>query len=185
MRTLIYGMQSSGASLFCYWLGQQSDCISIIDLYFDQIAPPIDYTNVIVKCVVTKNITLEEHIDSFKPDKIILFVRNPIQNYLSLSEKKYSNWGGTINEKFSILDQTKKFDIMVKYEDFIMQKNLGIGKNEYYEFKKSLNTIVNYNCINNDWCRENYKKTWSIGNIHANNLSVLNLNLCPVLSQTY
>jgi len=56
MKTLIYGMQSSGASLFAYWLSQQNQCLSIIDLYHDQLAPSLDHDNVVLKCVVTKNI---------------------------------------------------------------------------------------------------------------------------------
>ncbi len=176
MKTIIYGMQSSGASLFCYWLSQQDNCIGITDLYYDQVSPDINHENVVLKCVVTKNISFDRHIESFKPDRKILFIRNPIENYLSLSEKIYSDFGGSIDDKFKILEKhldTKNFDYIIKYEDFIMKKT-ELGDNSYYNFKKTTTEVVQYNNLNNNWCQTNYKKKWGIGNIHANRLNIIN-----------
>lgn len=188
MRTLIYAMQSSGASLFSYWLSQQESCLGVVDLYFDQISPSLEHDNIVLKCVATKEFTLEDHKSAFKPDKVILFTRNPVANYLSLSEKQYCNWGGTIDQKFKIFDQcieNEKFDLLVKYEDFIMKKSLGVGDPSFYSFNKTITDVIQYNSINNDWCRLNYKKKWGIGNIHANNLNSMNIDDFPNLKRMY
>ena len=39
MRILVYGMQSSGASLFTYFLAQRPDTIAVIDLWDGVVAP--------------------------------------------------------------------------------------------------------------------------------------------------
>lgn len=187
MKTLIYAMQSSGASLFAYWLAQQPKCIGIIDLYNSQVAPAIDHENVIIKCTISKHIKIDEHKQNFKPDKTILFIRNPIENHLSLSEKHYCLEGGSIEEKFAILEQnisSNKFDMIIKYEDFIM-KNIQIGDPSYYNFERTLNEIKSYNEINSEWCKHNHKKKWGYGNIHANNLKIINCIQFPDLYQFY
>jgi hypothetical protein len=193
MKTLIYGMQSSGASLFAYWLAQQDNCIGVIDLHFDEVAPPIEFENVILKCVPSKDVSLERHIDSFRPDKVIFFVRNPIENYLSLSEKVYSNHGGSIEYKLSIMDShvnCTKHDGLVRYEDFIVGRvPQDIGHPSYYEFRKSLSDIKHFNFLHSPWCKDNFKIKWGIGNIHENgrNLSILNnfCQTCPNLFNLY
>jgi hypothetical protein len=180
MKTLIYGMQSSGASLFTYWLSQQENSLSVIDLYYNQLMPRLDHDDVVVKCVVSKEFSIENQVNSFKPDRVILFVRNPVENYLSLSEKVYANYGGLIKEKFAIMDSCigqKKYDIIVRYEDFIMGRVPdGIGSMSYFNFNRTLDDIKKYNFIHSEWCRFNFRKKWGIGNIHANSSSLLILN---------
>jgi len=189
MKTLIYGLQSSGASLFSYWLSQQENCIGVIDLYFNQVSPFIDHDNVVLKCCITKDIPLEFHVESFKPDQIILFIRNPITNHLSLSEKSYSNSGGSIEDKLSLLEtyfSQKKFDTVIKYEDFISKRLPShVGCPSYFQFKKTIENVKEYNFLKSDWCRTKYKKGWGIGNIHINDLNVLNCKLHPNLSEIY
>jgi hypothetical protein len=177
MKTLVYTIQNSGGSLFTYWLAQQENCISIIDLYYSEVAPFIDYENVLIKCVVNKNISIQDHIARFKPDKTILFIRNPIQVYLNLSEKSYCDFGGSPLEKLEILNKVCtdfQFDSIIKFEDFIAKK---IGNTSYYSFRKSIQDIIDFNCSKNLWCQEYYQKKWSIGNIHLNQLDVFNFNL--------
>jgi len=178
MKTLIYSMQNSGASLFAYWLAQKENSICVLDLYPDFLAPHINNKNAILKCVVTNKFKLEEHIDSFKPDKIIFFIRNPIENHLRLYEKIYASYGGSIEEKTSILNsivEQKKYDELIKYEDFIYKRIPDhIGPRTNYNFEKSLDKIKEYNFKNNQWCRDNYRKQWGIGNIHVRKLKILN-----------
>ena len=171
MRTLIYGMQSSGASLFCYWMAQKRGCVAVIDLYHDQVAPHIDHPDVVLKCVATKGIGIDRHIDSFRPDRVILFCRNPVENCLSLSEKVYANFGGTVDEKLGVMDGvvgSGRFKTVVRYEDFIMGRvpeDLGSVGN--YEFDRTIDEVKGYNFDSSNWCRENYKKRWGTGNIHG------------------
>jgi len=190
MKTLVYGMQSSGASLFTYWLAQQRDCLGVIDLYYNQLAPPIEHDNVVVKCVASKEFTIEDHMASFKPDRVILFVRNPVENYLSLSEKTYAKYGGSIEEKLSIVDSClahSKYDVLVRYEDFILRRvPEGVGQSSYFDFSRTLDEVKQYNFSHSDWCKDNYKKKWGIGNIHASQNSLLVLQqVYPNLSKIY
>lgn len=186
MKTLIYSMQNSGASLYAYWLAQEPNTVAVLDLYFDQIAPAIDYENVILKCVVNKDIPLENHLDSFQPDRLILFVRNTVENYLRLYEKRYGDWGGTVDEKMAVLNHYigfMNFDEVVKYEDFLAKK---LGHFEYYKFPRSLCEVVDFNKQNSEWCNVNYRKNWGTGNIHANRLDILNCyDNFPNLSKLY
>ena len=171
MRTLIYGMQSSGASLFCYWMAQQSGSVAVIDLYHDQVAPRIDHPDVVLKCVVTRSIGIDAHLESFAPDRVIIFCRNPVENCLSLSEKVYANFGGSIDEKMGVLDailRSGRFRNVVRYEDFIMGRfpeDLGSASN--YEFARTIDEVKSYNFENSEWCKQNYKKRWGTGNIHG------------------
>jgi hypothetical protein len=192
MKTLVYAMQSSGASLFSYWLAQKNNCLSVIDLYYNQIAPQLDHDNVVVKCVVTKEFSLEDHIASFKPDNLVFFIRNPIENYLSLSEKIYASFGGSIEEKLAILDSRLlqgKYDFLVRYEDFILERvPSGLGCASYFDFKRTLDEVKDYNFFHSSWCKNNYKKKWGVGNIHAsqNSLSILKKHRdYPNLSKIY
>jgi len=180
MKILIYGLQSSGASLFTFWLSQQLKYIGIIDIYFNVLAPNINCENVVAKCTINELFKFEEHVDSFKPDKKILFVRNPFENYLSLKEKIYSGFGGEIDKKFKLNDfyiENKKnyFDYVITYEDFLMKKiNFELKDFGDYNFPRSINSLIDFNNKNNLWCKENYKKLWGTGNIHMNQLSLLN-----------
>lgn len=171
MRTLVYGMQSSGASVFTYWLAQQQTGVAVIDLYFDQLAPFIEHENVILKCTATKAHSLQSQIDAFKPDKVILFVRNAVENFLSLSQKMYAETGGTVMEKMELFNQViaeKKYDQLVRYEDFIARKvDPKLGDESNYLFRKTIDEIKQYNFHNSPWCRDNYKIKWGTGNIHA------------------
>lgn len=180
MKILIYSLQSSGASLFTFWLAQQLKYIGIIDLYFNVLAPKINYENVIIKCTINELFKFEDHVESFKPDKKILFLRNPFENYLSLKEKIYCNFGGDINKKFELNDFYIKnkndfFDCVITYEDFIAKKIKCEFKNfGDYNFTRSINSLVDFNNQNSLWCKNNYKKSWGLGNIHMNQLYVIN-----------
>src|SRR5690349_15288916 len=116
MRILVYGMQSSGASLFTYFLAQRPDTIAVIDLWDGVVAPDFQdvQKDVIVKCVVAPVTPLEGHLVSFKPDVKILFVRSKQSNEESLSLKSYRNDGGKMEEKFAELqtriEQPSGFD---------------------------------------------------------------------------
>lgn len=135
MKVLTYGMQSSGASLFTYFLGQNPDSVVIIDLFNKNIAPKIrqDLENdVYMKTVITNAFSFEEHCYLFEPDKTILFVRNPFDNYVSLLNKSWKDERGSIDEKFKILNNyyknNEKFDTVIYYEDLINDVSAVVDK---------------------------------------------------------
>lgn len=178
MRTLVYGMQSSGASLFAFFLSQKSECVGIIDLWDGVVAPRLEDTeaDVVLKCVVTSEVPLDAHLASFRPDRKILFVREKESNTDSLSHKRYRDHGGKMSEKFSrlerYLDQPEIFDCVVRFEDFLHDSAKvldildGLAEPSFYDFARSKHEMLNFNRSHSAWCRQYYRRRWDFGNIH-------------------
>jgi hypothetical protein len=195
-------MQSSGASLYAFYLSQGDRTIGIVDLNNHRLAPFVETSlDVVIKCVVTTRWTLEQHISSFKPDKTVLFLRDPYDVYRSLSNKVYANKSGSIQDKFRVLENTflgkDKFDEVVYFEDFVAQ-------NKGYNFHRSPEEVRTFNNSNSDWCRENPAKSgpeggWGFGKLKPGCVrdttvddsrrdEVISATIeawCPLLSQNY
>lgn len=124
MRLLIYAMMSSGATSFSLFLAQRPDCLALVDVLNNYAAPRVTADkDMLVKVTMTTAYPLAVHIDRFRPDKIVLFLRDPRDNYLSLQTKNYRNHSGLMEEKFQLLDQVyavrDHFDAVIHYEDFV------------------------------------------------------------------
>ncbi len=124
MRLLIYGMQSSGATAFTLFLAQRDDCLALVDVPNNFAVPRVDTTlDMVAKVVVTTAYPLAVHMERFRPNRTILLLRDPRDNYASLRTKAYRNYSGLIDEKFLILDQLfaerERFDAVIEYEDFV------------------------------------------------------------------
>lgn len=192
MRTLIYGMQSSGASIFTYFMGQNKNSVVIVDLQSKNKAPYFGcIQDVVLKCVINHLYTWGHQVRSFKPHKTILFLRNPFDNFISLYDKKWRNESGPIVYKFRQLEkeflQRDKFDAVVNYEDFIScpEKNIqdlnnkGFIVNEsFLKFNRTLEDMMKFNhkiapkyCIST---KQYYQRgKFSIGRMHLNDDYVL------------
>jgi hypothetical protein len=180
-------MQSSGASLFAYFLSQKINSIGIIDLFNQCLAPPLaelDSQDIILKCTITEIFDIEQHIESFQPNIKILFIRDPIQNLLSLSRKTYKNDSGDMLKKIHKLNYyyanwRKKFDLLIDYEDFIHNTEnfrstlTNIINPCFFDFKRSIEEVIKYSCNNSEWCQYNYKKSWGIGGIDKDFIELL------------
>lgn len=123
MRLLVYGMQSSGATAFALFLAQRPDCLALVDILNNYAAPRVETAaDMVVKAVATTAYPLAVHVERFRPTKVVLLLRNPRDNYLSLRMKGYANHSGLIDEKFLLIDevfaQRERFDAVVHYEDF-------------------------------------------------------------------
>lgn len=128
MRVLLYGMQSSGASILAYTLAQKAGCVALVDLWNTFAAPRLkpEDQDVVVKAVVTTAYSLETHRRHFRPDVTLLVLRHPVDNYHSLCDKPYANENGLLDEKFALWEEVfrsgsaagKVFDDVVHYEDF-------------------------------------------------------------------
>lgn len=124
MRLLVHGMQSSGATAFTLFLAQRPDCLALVDVLNNYAAPRVETPmDMVVKTVVTTAYPLAVHAERFRPDRILLLLRDPRDNYQSLKSKHYRNHSGLIDEKFILLDQLfaerARFDAVVHYEDFV------------------------------------------------------------------
>lgn len=124
MRLLVHGMQSSGATTFTQMLAQRPDCLALVDITNRQLAPRVTSDlDFVAKVVVTTKHPLAAHVERFRPDKTVLLLRDPRDNYRSLMDKDYRDGSGTMDEKFALLDALfatrAQFDAVIEYEDFV------------------------------------------------------------------
>ncbi len=124
MRILIYGMQSSGATAFTLFLAQRPDCLALVDVLNNYAAPRVSTDmDMVMKVQMTTAYPLAVHMERFRPDRVVLLLRDPHDNYQSLRTKNYRNHSGLMEEKFLILDQVfaerDTFDAVIRYEDFV------------------------------------------------------------------
>jgi hypothetical protein len=124
MRVLLYGLQSSGASVLAYTFAQKRDSLAFVDIWNTYAAPerpPAD-RDIVAKVVATTAFSLEAHRRRFRPDATVLVLRHPCDTYESLFGKSYANDNGLIDEKFSLLESVfragAEFDDILHYEDF-------------------------------------------------------------------
>ncbi len=123
MKVLLYGMQSSGASIMAYTFAQLPGSLAFIDIWNMFGAPELTTDrDCVAKVVVTTTFSLVTHQRRFRPDITILVLRHPIDNYYSLCGKDYANDSGLIDEKFAQLEEVFRmgvgFDHVLYYEDF-------------------------------------------------------------------
>ncbi len=124
MKLLVHGMQSSGASSFTMFLAQRPEALAMVDTLNNfaapQVSTPFDF---VVKVVITTAYPLAVHVDRFHPDRTILFLRDPRDNYVSLRSKNYRNYSGLMREKFRLLEEIfaerSRYDAVIHYEDFV------------------------------------------------------------------
>jgi hypothetical protein len=214
MRVLLYGMQSSGASLVTYFLGQQRGSIALVDVWARHLAPPLaadPSRSVYAKCVITTEFSFEDHRASFRPDVTVLVLREPAQNYRSLAVKDYVSEGGALDEKFRKLEgefvRRTRFDLTIAYEEFVAfpervveaLRSAGIPADlDHLRFRRSVNRIRRANFAHDPWCREHFGFGWGFGNVQGTRLDPAKLHrpagemiaarveqLCPRLVEHY
>ena len=190
-KIFVYGLQSSGASLFTYFLAQKPDTLGIVDLNNHRLSPSLNSGyDTALKAVVTTTWSLQNHLDSFQPDRTILFVRNPYNNYYSLMHKTYANKSGAIDDKFRVFEtlfrNRDQFDQTIFYEDFIADAdktlhNLNLlgweSTKEHYRFPRPPQDIAQFNVEHCAWCRDNPAAEgpsggWGMGNIHSSSINL-------------
>ncbi|MFY8094297.1 MAG: hypothetical protein ACOVN0_12550 [Niveispirillum sp.] len=124
MRLLVQGMQSSGATAFAQVLAQRSGCLALVDVPNNYAAPRVTTRrDFVAKVVVTTAYPLAVHAERFRPDRLVLLLRDPRDNYASLRTKPYRHHSGLMDEKFRLLDQLfaerHRFDAIIHYEDLV------------------------------------------------------------------
>jgi hypothetical protein len=149
-------MQSSGATAFTLFLAQRTDCLALVDVPNNFAAPRVDTTlDMVTKVVITTAYPLAVHIERFRPDRVVLLMRDPRDNYASLRSKSYRNYSGLIDEKFLILDQIfaerARFDAVIEYEDFVARKPAvletvrALGwpvEDSFYDYRRRHNEVL-------------------------------------------
>ncbi len=181
MRVLLYGMQSSGASVLAFTLAQRPKSAAFVDIWNMFAAPDIEATDryTVAKVVVTTAFSLDAHRLRFRPDVTFLVLRHPVDTYDSLYGKSYANENGLIDEKFAIIEEVLRarsgFDQIVYYEDFAFRPRLlvdlaeGIGWKLGYDallFKRTLEDMQRENLARFPGIDERLK--YGAGNIQSN-----------------
>jgi hypothetical protein len=163
MKTLLVGMQSSGASFVTFCLAQAPRTIAVVDLWCDFVAPPLIQESarfdIILKATITANIPLERHLQSLKPDRFILVTRNVDEIRQSLVRKPWRDSGGLLEVKLRI------------YEDILLRKVHWFDQVIAYErvartpppLHRSREDIRRFNCEHSVWCKEAFEKQWGFG----------------------
>src|SRR5687767_3631582 len=106
MRVLVHGMQSSGATAFTLFMAQRAECLALVDVPNNFAAPRLATArDMVIKVVVTTAYSLAVHCERFRPDRTVLLLRDPRDNYASLRTKNYCNYSGLLDEKFLIIEQ--------------------------------------------------------------------------------
>ncbi len=156
MRLFIHGMQSSGATAFTRMLAERPGCVALVDIPNNFAAPrtatSLDF---VAKAVITTAYPLATHVERFRPDRIVLFLRDPRDNYESLCTKPYRNYSGLLEEKFLLLEQLfserQQFDAVIHYEDAVNPHpavladlaRLGWPATpDWYQYTRSYNDII-------------------------------------------
>jgi hypothetical protein len=181
VRLLIYAMESSGGSAFCYFLGQRPGCVAVVDVWSECLTPPFEdiAAPVVAKATVTTTYRAVDHIASFKPDHTVLFIRDPVAVYASLSKYPYANTFGSIEEKMTRFDEeyaALPADALIQYEDFVAHDQCVIDSinqlgwpcsARYYELARSFEEIYGFNCKASAWLKQHYDDGWGFGNIKS------------------
>ena len=180
-------MQSSGASLVTFFLGQAPRSVALVDIWVRHLTPALrgdTAAHLIAKCTVSTLFDFEEHVRSFRPDRAVLILRNPIQNYASLHAKDYIDEGGPIDEKFARLEQAfrdrDRFDLTLTYEEFVRDSASTIASLQavgipadpsYYDFRRSTKKIKAFNFAHEPWCQQRFGFGWGFGNVQGSQLN--------------
>jgi hypothetical protein len=156
MRLLVHGMQSSGATAFTRVLAERPGCVALVDIPNNFAAPrvttPLDF---VAKVVVTTAYPFRVHVERFCPDRTVLLLRDPRDNYQSLKSKPYRHFSGLMEEKFEVLEklfgERGQFDAVIHYEDVVARDPAtlavmaGLGwpiEPDYFHFRRSYNELL-------------------------------------------
>jgi len=183
MNIFVYGMQSSGASLITFFLGQLPRSVCVVDVWSHVCLPGFDDAqatadHVIVKCVVTTRLDVADHLQAFGPDARVLVLRHPLHNYISLVRKHYRHESGALDEKFrkleTVFQQRDAFDAVVVYEDFAFRRAHVVERLRacsipvqpaFYAFSRTQEDIRAFNETHSAWCRDTYEQAWGFGRL--------------------
>lgn len=163
MKTLVVGMQSSGASFVAFGLAQRPDTVAVVDLHCLERVPNLDAelqgTDLLLKCTITAAIPLAEQIVRFLPDRLVLVTRNIDDVRASLTDKPWRDEAGALDAKCDVyrdllLRHLDWFDEVIAYERFARAVPV---------ITRSPDDILRFNADRSAWCRDFYGTKWGFG----------------------
>lgn len=182
----MYGMQSSGASLFALLLGQIPESVVVVDLWAPCVAPPLRLdVDVVVKATIVA-VEYAEHLRSLRPSSTVLFLRHPADVAASLNTKSYRDYGGTIEKKLRRYEETfrskDRFDLVVRYEDLVGDPHATVGQLQGAGlpvprtdplFARTAEEMVADARTTSDWCDRYFGRRWGLGSARVDALERL------------
>lgn len=163
MKTLVVGMQSSGASFVTFCLAQGPDTVAVVDLHCRERVPDLDAelagADLVLKCTITAAVPLAEQVERFRPDRLVLVTRNIDDIRKSLSGKPWRDEAGTLDAKCDVyrdllLRHLDWFDEVICYERFARTPPA---------ITRSPDAVRRFNAARSAWCRETFGRKWGFG----------------------
>jgi len=193
-RVLIYGMQSSGASLLALLAAQASETLAVIDLWNPEVAPEISHAGPIVLKATTGPVSLTAHIARFRPTALVLMLRHPFDQISVLGNESFRDYALPIEAKLRTFDRVfahaDDFDAVVSYEQLIAGpssvaaalRNTGLPlPADAHLFPRSVQEVVAYAREHSSWCEKHWRTRWGTGRLDPTNLATLRV---PPVRQT-
>jgi hypothetical protein len=175
-RVLLYGMQSSGASILATLASQWKSTLGIIDLFNAEVAPALDVDIPLVVKATAGPVHLEDHIASLQPTRTILVLRHPVDQISSLTRKWYRDDAIPIEAKLQEIDVVFQgradFDLVVTYEDFVRHPSSTADRLRSIDiplyadaqtFRRTLDEIIEYAQRVSEWSRVHWQTKWGAG----------------------
>ena len=165
LKTLVYGMQSGGASFVTWRLAQRPGTIAVIDLFCREEAPCLDEEatghDVILKCVVNMLVPLETQIERFRPDRLVLVTRNIDDLTRSLAGKPYRDLGGSMEAKLAVY-QNILFRGLPLFHQVISYERIAAHA---LETRRTVQEVVEFSKSRSAWCGKFYGHKWGVGGL--------------------
>lgn len=130
MKVLVLSTQATGASIFAAFLGQGKKTAVMMDCFMekvlDKVPPEVEHVVVKQNFHPYDLISIEDRVQSFKPDHVIVMVRHPADIWTSLQTRAFRDFGGSPEEKILMLEKViaeGKYTVL-RYEDFVGSRSL-------------------------------------------------------------
>lgn len=186
-RVLLYGMQSSGASLLALLAAQGPRTLGVIDLWNPERAPDLKHEGPVVLKATTGPIDVETQIDAFRPTSTVLVLRNPLDQISILTRESYRDYALPLEVKLAEFDRVfsrcrSHFTLVLTYEDLVRRTahtaaalgDLGLElPPDAAEFQRGLKEVVAYAHETSPWCRANWRTRWGVGRVDPDGIAPL------------
>jgi hypothetical protein len=178
-RVLLYGMQSSGASLMALLAAQGPRTLAVVDLWNPEPAPALEHDGPVVLKATVGPVGFPAQIERFGPTATVLVLRDPVDQISVLAGESYRDYAAPLAQKLATFERVfarhaTEFTLVLEYEELVRRPAVtaaalgALGLElppDAAEFPRSLETVVAYACEVSTWCRDNLRRRWGTGRV--------------------